>query len=190
VDVPGRQSIAALARELRPARTFRQLAMLVEQQASLESIRRSNVPQSFSCEGDISGISGSQYATTDAEAIRELLAKAAYAGDRRIASTSKLAAGDTSDRRWPSDSDATLGHRASQGFDLVGIPPPAREQCGRDRHEIERSRGAEPPEPSRLRVIVRRRCPGCAYVFRAYLRIASIAAPVIWVAVPARDTRA
>jgi hypothetical protein len=75
-------------------------------------------------EGDIRGIYGNQYATTYVGAITELLIKAGYAGDPRIATTfSWLLATRQSDGGWAIPM-RTLGHRYQDFLDTERYPEP------------------------------------------------------------------
>ena len=109
--------------------TFRQLGILVEkygftrEHPAIE--RAAEFLLSFQAgEGDIRGIYGNQHATTYVGAITELLIKAGYADDPRIARTfSWLLAMRQSDGGWAIPM-RTLGHRYRDFLDVDRHPEP------------------------------------------------------------------
>jgi Squalene-hopene cyclase C-terminal domain len=109
--------------------TFRQLAILVEQYGFTREhptiARAAEFVLSFQTrEGDIRGIYGNQYATTYVGAIMELLVKAGYADDRRLASTFNwLLATRQRDGGWAIPM-RTLGHQYRDFLDIVRHPEP------------------------------------------------------------------
>ena len=109
--------------------TFRQLAILVEQYGFTREhpaiARAAEFLLSFQTnEGDLRGIDGNQYATTYVGAITELLVKAGYADDPRIATTFKwMLAMRQSDGGWAIPM-RTLGHRYRAFLDLERHPEP------------------------------------------------------------------
>jgi len=109
--------------------TFRQLAILVEEYGFTRehpaTRRAAEFLLSFqTSEGDIRGIYGNQYATTYVGAITELLVKAGYADDPRIATTfSWLVAIRQSDGGWAIPM-RTLGHRYRDFLDVERHPEP------------------------------------------------------------------
>jgi hypothetical protein len=109
--------------------TFRQLAILVEKYGFTREhpaiARAAEFLLSFQTrDGDIRGIYGNQYATTYVGAITELLIKAGYADDPRIARTfSWLLAIRQSDGGWTIPM-RTLGHRYRDFLDVDRYPEP------------------------------------------------------------------
>jgi Squalene-hopene cyclase C-terminal domain len=109
--------------------TFRQLAILVEQYGFTREhpaiARAAEFLLSFQTrEGDIRGIYGNQYATTYVGAILELLVKAGYAGDPRIATAFNwLLSIRQSDGGWAIPM-RTLGHRYRDFLDVEHHPEP------------------------------------------------------------------
>ena len=109
--------------------TFRQLGILVEKYGFTREhpaiARAAEFLLSFQTrEGDIRGIYGNQYATTYVGAITELLIKAGYADDPRIARTfSWLLAIRQSDGGWAIPM-RTLGHRYRDFLDMERHPEP------------------------------------------------------------------
>ena len=103
--------------------TFRQLAILVEQYGLTREHpaieRAAEFLLSFqTSEGDIRGIYGNQYAPTYVGAILELLVKAGYADDPRIAKTfTWLLAMRQADGGWAIPM-RTLGHRYRDFLDV------------------------------------------------------------------------
>jgi squalene-hopene cyclase-like protein len=109
--------------------TFRQLAILVEQYGFTREhsavARAAEFLLSFqTTEGDIRGIYGNQYATTYVGAITELLVKAGYANDPRLAATFKwLLTMRQSDGGWTIPM-RTLGVRYRDFLDVERHPEP------------------------------------------------------------------
>jgi hypothetical protein len=109
--------------------TFRQLAILVEQHGFGREHwaipRAAEFLLTFqTSEGDIRGIYGNQYATTYVGAITELLVKAGYADDPRVAATFKwLLAMRQNDGGWAIPM-RTLGHRYRDFLDVKRHPEP------------------------------------------------------------------
>jgi Squalene-hopene cyclase C-terminal domain len=109
--------------------TFRQLAILVEQYGFTREhptiARAADFLLSFQTrEGDIRGIYGNQYATTYVGAIMELLIKAGYSDDPRLAPTFNwLLATRQSDGGWAIPM-RTHGHRYRDFLDLERHPEP------------------------------------------------------------------
>jgi hypothetical protein len=109
--------------------TFRQLGILVEKYGFTREhpaiARAVEFLLSFqAADGDIRGIYGNQYATTYVGAITELLIKAGYANDPRIAKVfSWLLAIRQSDGGWAIPM-RTLGHRYRDFLDVDRYPEP------------------------------------------------------------------
>ena len=109
--------------------TFRQLGILVEKYGFTREHPAIARAAEFllSCqtrEGDIRGIYGNQYATTYVGAIVELLIKAGYADDPRIATTFNwLLATRQTDGGWAIPM-RTLGHRYRDFLDVERHPEP------------------------------------------------------------------
>ncbi len=109
--------------------TFRQLAILVEQYGFTREHpaidRAAEFLLSFQTpEGDLRGIYGSQYATTYVGAITELLVKAGYCDDPRIATTFNWLLGiRQSDGGWAIPM-RTLRHRYHDLLDVERHPEP------------------------------------------------------------------
>jgi hypothetical protein len=109
--------------------TFRQLGILVEKYGFTREhpaiARAAEFLLSLQTrEGDIRGIYGNQYATTYVGAITELLIKAGYADDPRVARTfSWLLAIRQSDGGWAIPM-RTLGHRYRDFLDVERHPEP------------------------------------------------------------------
>ena len=109
--------------------TFRQLAILVEKYGfTREHPAIARAAEFLLCfqarDGDIRGIYGTQYATTYVGAITELLIKAGYADDPRIAKTfSWLLAIRQSDGGWAIPM-RTLGHPYRDFLDVDRHPEP------------------------------------------------------------------
>lgn len=109
--------------------TFRQLGILVEKYGFTREHpaigRAAEFMLSFqTSEGDIRGIYGNQYATTYVGAVTELLIKAGYADDPRIATTLRwLLAIRQSDGGWAIPM-RTLGHPYRDFLDVGRYPEP------------------------------------------------------------------
>jgi len=126
---PGRNASLRSPEDYDQIETFRQLAILVEQYGFTREhtaiARAAEFLLSFqTSEGDIRGIYGNQYATTYVGAIMELLVKAGYAKDPRIATTFNwLLATRQSDGGWAIPM-RTLGHRYRDFLDVERHPEP------------------------------------------------------------------
>jgi len=126
---PGRNASLRSPEDYDQIETFRQLAILVEQYGFTREhtaiARAAEFLLSFqTSEGDIRGIYGNQYATTYVGAITELLVKAGYADDPRIATTFSWLVGiRQSDGGWAIPM-RTLGHRYPDFLDVEHHPEP------------------------------------------------------------------
>jgi hypothetical protein len=126
---PGSSALLRSAENYDQMETFRQLAILVEQYGFTREHPSIELAAEFllsfqTGEGDIRGIYGNQYATTYVGAIVELLVKAGYADDPRIATTLDwLLAMRQTDGGWAIPM-RTLGHRYRDFLDVERHPEP------------------------------------------------------------------
>lgn len=125
---PGKSSLRA-PEDYDQIETFRQLGILVEKYGFARSHHAISSATEFMLsfqtpEGDIRGIYGNQYATTYVGAITELLVKAGYAEDPRIARIFDwLLAIRQNDGGWAIPM-RTLGHRFRDFLDVMRHPTP------------------------------------------------------------------